>query len=62
MPGPTPYKRVFTAAPHRMLFFGGAVQVLLAMGWWLFELLGRLPDSVVLTTIIPATWRRFYRA
>lgn len=28
----------FIAAPHRVMFFGGAVQTLLAMSWWLFEL------------------------
>lgn len=28
----------FIAAPHRVMFFGGAVQTLLVMLWWLFEL------------------------
>jgi uncharacterized protein involved in response to NO len=28
----------FTAAPHRVMFFGGAVQTVLVMLWWLFEL------------------------
>jgi uncharacterized protein involved in response to NO len=31
----------FTAAPHRVMFFGGAVQVLAVMLWWLFELVTR---------------------
>lgn len=31
----------FTAAPHRVMFFGGAVQVLAVMLWWLFELMTR---------------------
>jgi len=31
----------FTAAPHRVMFFGGALQALLVMLWWLFELLAR---------------------
>ncbi len=33
--------RVFSAAPHRMLFFPGAVQLLLVMFLWLVELGGR---------------------
>ncbi len=39
------------AAPHRLLFFAGAVNVLLAMGWWALWLadarwrLGLLPDA-----------------
>lgn len=28
-----------TAAPHRLLFFAGATNVLLAMGWWALWLL-----------------------
>lgn len=31
----------FTAAPHRVMLFGGAVQTLAAMLWWLSELLMR---------------------
>lgn len=31
----------FTAAPHRVMFFAGALQTLLAMIWWLFELATR---------------------
>lgn len=30
-----------TAAPHRPFFLGGALQLLLAMGWWLVDLGGR---------------------
>jgi uncharacterized protein involved in response to NO len=30
-----------TAAPHRVMFFGGAVQVLAVMLWWLLELVTR---------------------
>lgn len=33
--------RVFTAAPHRAMFLGGAVQGVAVMGWWLLDLLGR---------------------
>jgi uncharacterized protein involved in response to NO len=31
----------FTAAPHRVMFFGGALQALAVMIWWLSELLTR---------------------
>lgn len=31
----------FTAAPHRVMFFGGALQALAVMLWWLIELVTR---------------------
>lgn len=31
----------FTAAPHRVMFFGGALQTIAVMVWWLIELMGR---------------------
>lgn len=31
----------FTAAPHRMMMLGGALQGVLTLLWWLFDLLGR---------------------
>lgn len=31
----------FTAAPHRMMFFGGALQIIAVMLWWLIELVTR---------------------
>lgn len=31
----------FSSAPHRMFFFGGAVQSLLILTWWLIDLGGR---------------------
>ncbi|MDX8380072.1 MAG: NnrS family protein [Gallionella sp.] len=31
----------FTAAPHRVMFFGGALQSIAAMLWWLIELVTR---------------------
>ncbi len=44
MPGmkniPTTWK-TFSAAPHRMMMLGGAVQGVAAMLWWLADLLGR---------------------
>ena len=33
--------RHFIATPYRVMFFGGLVQTLLAMLWWLFELATR---------------------
>ncbi|MEW5903350.1 MAG: NnrS family protein [Pseudomonadota bacterium] len=45
----------FTAAPHRVMFFGGALQTLLAMSWWLFELVTRylLPQYSVAWPLPP---------
>lgn len=33
--------RIFSAAPHRMMFFAGATQGVLTILWWLADLLGR---------------------
>jgi len=33
--------KTFTAAPHRVMFFGGALQSLFATRRWLFELSAR---------------------
>jgi uncharacterized protein involved in response to NO len=33
--------QTFTAAPHRMMFFGGVMQALLAVLWWVADLGGR---------------------
>jgi uncharacterized protein involved in response to NO len=33
--------RNFTAAPHRVMFFGGALQTFAVMAWWLTELVTR---------------------
>lgn len=33
--------RVALSAPHRLFFAGGALQLVLATAWWLFDLLGR---------------------
>ncbi|GAB1234293.1 NnrS family protein [Ferrigenium sp. UT5] len=45
----------FIAAPHRVMFFGGAVQTLLAMLWWLFELSTRylFPQQTVAWPLFP---------
>ena len=31
----------FTTAPHRVMFFGGALQTIAVMVWWLIELATR---------------------
>lgn len=36
--------KTFTAAPHRMMMLGGAIQGVLTILWWLFDLLGRYSD------------------
>lgn len=41
MPAMKTIWKTFSAAPHRMMMFGGATQGLLAMLWWLTDLLGR---------------------
>ncbi|HLY97326.1 MAG TPA: NnrS family protein [Sideroxyarcus sp.] len=38
---PTELWKSFTAAPHRVMFFGGALQTLAVMLWWLLELATR---------------------
>ncbi len=45
----------FIAAPHRVMFFGGAVQTLLAMLWWLLELSTRYlwPQYTVTWPLFP---------
>jgi uncharacterized protein involved in response to NO len=49
--------RTFSAAPHRMMFFGGAVQGLAVMVWWMAELLGRyIPMFLPPAWTIPAVW------
>lgn len=41
----------FSAAPHRMFFFGGIVQSILTLTWWLIDLLGRYG-----TLYAPISW------
>ncbi len=45
----------FTAAPHRVMFFTGAVQLVAALAYWSLELGGRA-FGAPLPTVIPATW------
>lgn len=52
----SPWK-VFTAAPHRVMFFAGVVQLILVMCWWGVELIARYTGLVApLQTAIPATY------
>lgn len=41
MPAMNTIWKTFSAAPHRMMMFGGAVQAVATMLWWLADLLGR---------------------
>lgn len=45
----------FTAAPHRVMFFGGALQAVAVMLWWIYELVTRfgVAGQPVSWTIIP---------
>lgn len=48
---------VFSATPHRMLFFSGAVQIIGVLGWWLPELAARVTGNAWLPTpVLPAVW------
>ena len=47
----------FTAAPHRMMFFSGAIQLILPVLFWAVELIGRYTDLwAPLEAQIPTTW------
>ena len=49
--------RLLAAAPHRLLFFVGAANILLAMGWWTAWLLGvRWQLLEVPQSAVPAGW------
>jgi uncharacterized protein involved in response to NO len=52
--------KTFTAAPHRMMFLGGAVQTLLVMSYWLAELLGRAGGWTFPSPVIATTWAHAY--
>lgn len=45
----------FTAAPHRVMFFGGALQIVAVMVWWLADMAGRygVVGKVMEWTILP---------
>ena len=47
----------FSAAPHRLFFFSGAIQLILPILLWSIELIGRYSDLwAPLNTAIPSTW------
>ncbi len=52
-----PFWETFTAAPHRMMFFAGAIQLILPVFFWSLELIGRHTELwSPLDILIPATW------
>ncbi|MFM6989668.1 MAG: NnrS family protein, partial [Arenimonas sp.] len=52
-----PDLRLLAAAPHRLMFFVGAGNVLLAMAWWTFWLINsRWPLLDAPQLAIPAGW------
>jgi uncharacterized protein involved in response to NO len=54
---PAPALRLLAEAPHRLLFFVGASNVLLAMGWWTLWLINaRWPVWAMPQPAIPAGW------
>ena len=57
MTTPTTYWKSFTAAPHRVMLFGGAVQTLAVMLWWLVELATRsgMVGQPLSWSVTPAT-------
>ena len=48
--------QAFSAAPHRMLFFGGVLQTVLVMGLWLIALGSRATGASDVPWTLPATW------
>lgn len=56
MPRPSTWQ-ILTAAPHRPMFLAGAVQAVLALTWWLVDLLGRYGGLYPpLSWAVPAMW------
>lgn len=50
-------RHVFFSAPHRMMFFAGALQTLLTMGLWSFELGGRYAGVLpAMSWPLPPMW------
>lgn len=53
----TTFWNTFSAAPHRLFFFTGAIQLILPVLVWSIELIGRYTSLwAPLEIIIPATW------
>lgn len=56
-PNPAELGRIIAAAPHRLLFLGGATAVLLSMLWWAFWLTSqRFVLTVMPQPDLPAGW------
>jgi len=57
---PAPHRsrwQVFTAAPHRVMFFAGIVQGIAALVWWLVDLLSRYAGWYApIPWAVPAPW------
>lgn len=54
--------QAFSAAPHRMMFFAGAVQVIAIIAWWLATLLARAGAVAFPATAIPEAWAHGFLA
>lgn len=48
--------RQLSAAPHRLMFLAGAVQIVAVLAWWLPELAGRAAGFLPPTPRFPAVW------
>jgi len=48
--------RIFTSAPHRVMFFGGALNIVAAMLWWLADLAARycMPTHTINWPVAPS--------
>jgi uncharacterized protein involved in response to NO len=54
--------QAFSAAPHRMMFFAGALQVVAIIAWWLAALLARAGAVAFPATTVPETWAHGFLA
>lgn len=60
-PSPPASQPVFSAAPHRMMFFGGALQLVAVLAFWLTEIISRhTPWWPPLDTALPAAFAHGY--
>jgi uncharacterized protein involved in response to NO len=59
IPGKTLWQ-IFTAAPHRVMFFGGSLQLVAAMLWWLSDLATRYGTGDAIDWAIPSDDAHLY--
>ena len=59
---PTDVLRQIAAAPHRLLFFIGATNVLLAMAWWAYWLGAAYTGATTPTLPVAPGWLHAIRA